>query len=151
MCFKSPYFRKSQWRLRMDQIFTKVIGGGIVANFSLMKLRCWVGVHKYVTMERKTWGSVFPITSWQALSTSLPNSTSKYWTRSSTLCSSVWLERIVPVWTITQKFGGGGEPEWAPHYNGNVLHTCVYACLFLKQSPTTGGTWMHWNITWRLN
>ena len=59
----------------MDQIFTKVTGGGMVANFSL---RLWVDVDKYVTTERKIGGFVFPITSWQASSTRLPNVFSKY-------------------------------------------------------------------------
>lgn len=71
----------------MDQIFTKVTGGGMLVNFSLMKLRFWEDVDKYVTIERKIEGFVFPITSWQASSTRLPNLLSKYW--SSTACGLV--------------------------------------------------------------
>ena len=91
----------------MDQIFTKVTGGGMVANFLL---RLGVDEDKYVTIERKMEGFVFPITSWQALSTRLPNFFAKYW-------------------SFTQACGLVG-PEWTVdiHYELTAPHTCYTAC-----------------------
>ena len=63
----------------MDQMFSKVTGGGMFVSFSSMKLLCSrrADTGRYVTWERKIWGSIFPFTSPQAPSMRLPNLLSK--------------------------------------------------------------------------
>ena len=75
----------------MDQILSKVTGGGMLVSFSSMKLRCCgrTDTGRHVTRERKIGGLTFPFTSWQVLSTRSPNVLSKYRTFSSIVCGLV--------------------------------------------------------------